>query len=101
MTPDEITQIADAVEEIVGRRMEEVYATIEELRQGVADAVVSVNATAQVLHDNDTAIMARLMQDEGSAPAEFIETAAEGWRRFVVGEAKRLGVKIMVAKGDG
>lgn len=98
MTPDEIAQVADAVEEIVGRRMEEVYAVVEDLRQQVADAVQSVNATAQVLHDNDTALMARLMKDEGSAPAEFIETAAEGWRRFVEGEAKRLGVKIMVAK---
>lgn len=98
MSPDEIAQVAEVIDIAIAQRMEQVYGVIEELRQQVSDAVESVNATAQVLHDNDTALMAKMMADQGNVPAEFTVFAAEAWQRFVVAEAKELGLRIVVPK---
>lgn len=98
MTNDEMQAVIEAVNEVMGRRMEEVYGEIEALKQAVQDAVQGITATAQVLHDNDTALMAKLMQNEGSVAGEVVERAADAWRDFVVAEGKKLGLRLVVAK---
>lgn len=107
MTPDEFQQVVDALDVAIGRRMEEVYATIEELRGEVArlqtstaDAVEQFVATAQVLHDNDTAIMGEMSRVKGEEPTQFTEQVAGAWRRFVMAEAKELGLRVVVPKGE-
>lgn len=98
MTPDDLAQVADAVDRVIGQRMEQVYGTIEELRQEVADAVTAFNQTANVLNENDIAVMAQMAKAEGDEVAGFMERANDSWRRFIIGEAKQLGIKIMVDK---
>lgn len=100
MTPDEFQQVVEALDVAIGRRMEQVYATVEELRGDVATAVQQVADTARVLYDNDTAIMGEMARVRGDEPTQFTEQVAGSWRRFVIAEAKALGLKIVVPKGE-
>lgn len=95
----DIEQVVEAIEGVLASRMEEVYGNIEALRQEVAEAVIGIRDTAQVLHDNDIAIMARFAETQGSVPAEFTRAAAGAWERFVRQEAEQLGWRVIVPKG--
>lgn len=93
-----LKDISPALKEVIGERMEEVYAVIEDLRQDVATAVEQVRDTAQVLHDNDVALMARLQQAEGDPVAGFAARVNESWERFIRGECEQMGWRIVVPK---
>lgn len=99
MTPDEMQAVVDAVDAVMGRRMEEVYGELELVKQQVGEALEQFRATAEVLHSNDLAVMAQLARVEGDGAREVVEIANDRWRRFVMGECERMGLKVVVPKG--
>lgn len=101
MTSDEMRAVVAAVEEVMARRLEEVYGTIEGLRQDVADAVQQVRDTAQVLVDNDTALMGQVMARDGDEVAGFVARVGDSWARFIRAEAEVLGWRVVVPKAEG
>lgn len=96
MTPDEVQVIAN----LIGERMEQVYGEIEVLKGAVREAVEMLQQTAQVLHDNDVAIMGQLSIARGDQVAKFVGGVSDSWERFIKVEAEALGLKIMVPKGE-
>lgn len=98
MTPDEMQAVVAAVEEVMARRLEEVFGTIEGLRQDVADAISQVQATAQVLVDNDSAIMGQMMVARADEVAGLVGAVSDAWQRFVRAEAEVLGWRVVVPK---
>ncbi len=97
LTPEQIVNVlTPVVEAEIGRRLEEVYSVIEDLRQQMI-------ATVGVLEGNDQAIIAEIQRLRGSGGelvAEVLSRAGESWQRFVMAEAQHLGLKLIVPKGD-
>lgn len=98
MTPEEVQAVADVVEIAIGRRMEEVYGELEAVKEQVREAIEHVRATAEVLHDNDTALMAHLQAGSGGEAAGLVIQVSESWERFLKSEMARLGWKVQVPK---
>ncbi len=92
--------IVAACDEAMGRRLEEVYLAIENLRG-------EMQATVGVLDGNDRALIGELQRYKQVPAAVVLAEAAESWERFVRSEAGHLGLKVLVAKttkkagGDG
>lgn len=97
LTPDDLEVIASAVDEVLGRRLEQVYADLEGLQEQLGEAVSGFNATAQVLHDNDTVVMAEMARVRGDGAGEYATNVVESWRRFIVHEAEELGMRVLPA----
>ena len=98
MDQSEVTEVVDAlvpvIEGAIARRMEEVYGVLEELRE-------QFQATVAVLDGNDHAIITevqRLRGSGGEQVAETITKAAEAWERFVVTEARHIGLQVIRPK---
>ena len=98
MDQTEVTEVVDAlipvIEGAIARRMEEVYGVLEELRE-------QFQATVTVLDGNDHIIIAevqRLRESGGEQVAETVAKAAEAWERFVVAEAKHIGLQVIRPK---
>ena len=87
----DVEAIIGAVDEVVGRRLEQVYASIEQLRE-------EFYATTQVLDGNDHAVVAEVQRMKQEGPAVLLATVEESWSHYIKGEAERLGMKVMVPK---
>lgn len=68
-----------------------IEAQIEQLRG-------EMQATVEVLDGNDLALVGELQKVKGMTAAEVLTEAGESWERFIVGEAKHLGLRIVKEK---
>jgi hypothetical protein len=101
LEPDDITQVIEAVDTILARRMEEVYGVLEDLREQVHGSITMLNG-------NDQALVSEILSLKGGLAAEWNQSSEEAWRRFVEVQARELGIipakitakKIVVKKGD-
>lgn len=98
MTPEQVVDaLVPVIERAIGRRMEEVYGTLEQLRE-------EFQQTINVMDGNDQAIVAALQEirgkisGEGYQVAEVLAKAGESWERFVRAEAEKLGLKVITPK---
>lgn len=98
MTPEQIVEVlVPVIEGAIARRMEEVYGTLEVLRE-------EFQQTINVMDGNDHAIIAAVQElrgvvtGEGYIVEEVVKRAAESWERFVRSEAEKLGLKMLVPK---
>lgn len=87
----DLEAIVGAVNEIIGRRLEEVYGAIEQMRE-------EFTQTVTVLDGNDTALLGEIRKMSGMTPAEVLKEAGESWERYVKGEAANLGLRIVAPK---
>lgn len=91
--------LVPVIERAMERRDVGVYAAIDQLRG-------EVQATIEVMDGNDQAIISALQEirgqvtGDGAQVAEVLKLAAESWERFVRGEAEKLGLKVIVPKGE-
>lgn len=88
---EDVETIIGAVDEVMGKRLEQVYASIEQLRE-------EFYATTQVLDGNDHAVVAEVQRMKQEGPAVLLATVEESWTHYIKGEAERLGMKVMVPK---
>lgn len=89
-----VDTLVPVIERAIGRRMEEVYGAIEQLREEFQQSVT-------VLDGNDHALVAEIQRLRGSGGeqvAEVLAQAGEAWERFVRGEAEKLGLKVITPK---
>lgn len=97
LEPSDMEIITDAVYEVVNRvvgaRMEEVYAVLEELRGGFTN-------TVEVLNGNDNALLGEIRKVQHASPAEVLEMAGESWERFIRNEAEAIGMTVVKDLGD-
>ncbi len=98
LTPEQIVdRLTPVIEAAIARRMEEVYAVLEDLRS-------QMQSTVQVLDGNDQALVAEIQRLRGSGGeqvAEVLANAAGAWERWVRAEAANLGLKVIVPKVKG
>lgn len=89
--------LVPVIEGAIARRMEEVYGTLEVLRE-------EFQQTINVMDGNDHAIIAAVQElrgqitGEGYIVEEVVKRAGESWERFVRSEAEKLGLKFIVPK---
>ncbi len=86
-----MAQIGGAVNEVIGRRLEDVYLAIEAVRE-------EFQQTVTVMDGNDRAVIAELQRFQQLTPIQVMEEAAASWERFVKTEAEHLGLKVIVPK---
>lgn len=96
MTPEDIVDtLVPVIERLIGRKSEDIYLAMEQLREEFQQSVT-------VLDGNDHALVAEIQRLRGSGGeqvAEVLTRAAEAWEAFVRMEAEKLGLKVLVAKG--
>lgn len=92
MTPEGLVDIlAPVVEQAIAERLEAVYLAIEVMRE-------EFQQTISVMDGNDHAIVGELQRIKTVTPAKVLEEAGEAWERFVIGEAKALGLRVVRPK---
>ena len=91
ITNDDVAQIVEAVNEIIGQRLQPVYESIEQMRE-------EFTQTVTVLDGNDTALLGEIRKMSGMTPAEVLKEAGESWERYVKSEAANLGLRIVAPK---
>lgn len=92
---EDVATIIEVVEEIMGRRLEAVFGAIEQLREEIQQTVTTLNG-------NDLAVIGALQHmklADGGQVAAVLERAGESWQRFLVNEAKEIGLKVIAPKG--
>lgn len=94
MDQDDFTKIIAAVDEVMGRRLEDVYGAIEQLR-------AEFSATIGVMDDNDNVILGEVKRLTGAGAGEVAREAVDAWERFIRNEAKVLGLRVIAPKGEG
>jgi len=90
---DDIAAIVSAVNENIARRLEDVYGAIEQMRE-------EFHQTITVMDGNDMAIVGELQKMKAMPTPEVLKEAGESWERYVRGEAKHLGLRIIAPKVD-
>lgn len=88
---DDIAAIVAAVNEIITKRLEDVYLAIENMRE-------EFHQTVGVLDGNDMAIVGELQKMKATPAAEVLKEAGNSWERYVKGEARHLGLRVIAPK---
>lgn len=91
LTEEEFRQIIAGVDVAMGKRLEEVYGAIEQLRE-------EFQATINVIDGSIMSIIGWLQEREDPEVKEFSDGFQGAWDRLVKMEAERLGLIIDATK---